>query len=522
MITRQMMAGMLVTALLLGGLVTPVIAQGPGADWTPVLVEETGICEGGVICGPSGAMTPDPFPTIIDLGWEGFPANRLRPHEPAVGGRVWFVAVGGSDEAGGDQGAPLATIDRALELAQTGDVIQVADGEYPVGLYDDSLIMDTPGVTLMAENVGGAVLRPLDEDWAWLTAIDARADDLVIDGFVIRGFSRGYGVGFGRLESPQRNLVLRHLWIEGVEDAMRSVIPDSSPNPQPVVDGLLVYDVAIRDALIGFNCGEGPCNSVRLEALSIDLGADPVVDTGSWGDAVAVENGDNMLVFNADVTRAGADGLDFKVSRVVVANVIVHDVARNGIKLWQDGDVINALVYNTGADAAIVFDAGGDYRLLNCTIARHAYGDHAYGGTVAYDHPDDPGHLEILNSIFYQNSGALWVSGAFELNIRKTVFYGSADGREVIWDRPSTITVGAGANPLVTLESAGGGCCGLPFADPNFVDPDGGDYRLAPLAFARDRAFNRELETLPPFDLMGNPRMAGVRVDLGPYEMPVE
>ncbi len=502
----------LLASLALAGT---ALAQGPDTGWEPTFIDEPGVCA-GAICGPSGAFTVETFPTIAPVEWSAFPANPLRPHEPAAGGRVWHVATDGDDAATGEAGAPLRTIERALALAESGDVILVADGEYPVGLQDDSLILDRPGVTLAAEHVGGATLVPLSEAWAWLPAIVARADDLVIDGFVIRGFT--YGVEFGRLDSPQRNLALRHLWIEGVEDGIRSAIPEGAANRQPVVEGLLLYDIAIRDALIGFNCGEGPCDDLRFEALSIDLSAGAGVEVDSWGDGVAVENGDNVVVFNAEVTGAGADGLDFKATRVAAANVVVHDVARNGVKFWHDGDLINALVYNTGADAAIVFDGGGTYRILNSVVARHAYGGHAYAGTVAYDHPDEPGSLTVLNSIFYQNAGALWVSGAFSLDVRRTLFYGSGNGQELIWARTNEVVIGEAASPIVALETAGGGCCGLPFQDPGFVDPEAGDYRLLPLANAYNRGLSQGIEALPPFDLVGNPRIASGSVDLGPYE----
>lgn len=506
---------LVMASLVCLALAIPARAQGPGGG----LLDEPGICAGGRICGPSGAFTIKTFPTIAGVKWDAFPANPLRPHLPAADGRLWVVAPDGHDDAAGTADAPLATIDRALELTVPGDVIEVADGVYPVGLREESLMMDTPGVTLMAAHVGGATLIPLSEEWAWLAAIQASADDLVIDGFVIRGFSSGTAVYFGRLDSPQRNLVLRHLWIEDVENGLLAALPEGEPG-QPVVNGMLVYDVAIRRAPIGFNCGEGPCNGVRLEALSVDLTGGAGGDVGSWGDGIAVERGDNIVIFNAEVTGAGADGIDLKATRVAIANVMVHDVGRNGIKLWHDGDVINALVYYTGADAAIVFQSGGAYRILNSTIARHAWGEHAYAGTVAYDHPDQPGSLQIANSIFYQNAGAFWVSGAFALDVRRTLFYGSANTEELVWARAGAGLTISDDSPANALEAAGAGCCGLDFTDPGFVDPDGGNYRLAAGAYARDAGLSEGLEAVPPFDLTGHARPAGRGIDLGPYEMP--
>ncbi len=497
-------------------LTLPVQAQGPSDDWTPQYIAELGICQSGLICGPSGALIIDRFPTIIDIDWAAFPANPLRPHQPTNDGRVWYVAADGHDENSGDQGRPLATIDRALEMAQPGDVIQVADGEYPIGLYEDSLIMATPGVTLAAEQVGGAVLVPASDEWLWLPAITARADNLVIDGFVIRGFTDGYGVLFGRLDSPQRHLVLRHLLIDGAQDGIRSEFPGTPANPQPVVEGMLLYDIAIRNTMIGFNCGEGPCDDVRMEALSIDLSTETAVDSGSWGDGVAFENGDNNVVFNAEITGTGADGLDFKSTRVAVANVRVHDVGRNGIKLWNDGDIINALVYNTGADASIVFDGGGTYRILNSTIARHAVGESAYLGTVAYDNPTEPGSLQIINTIFYENAGALWVSDAFELDIRRSLFYGAGNSENLIW---RSLRLTGNEDDAATLEAAGGGCCGLFTSDPGFLNPDAGIYELAEDTPAVDAGLTEGLDALPPFDLYGRPRVEGEAIDLGPFEM---
>ena len=468
---------------------------------------ETGICEGR-ICGPSGAFTVETFPTIAEIDFTAFPANPARPYQPAAGARFWYVAPDGDDTADGSQSAPLQSPGYVLSMARGGDVILVEDGEYAIGEDEyEALLLATPDLTFAAVNPGGVVFTPASDTNA--VGIAAAADNLVIDGFVLRGF-RSYGLYFGRLESPQQNLVLKHLVIEGGEDAIRSVVAPSTPHIQPVIESLLLYDIWIDGATnIGFNCGEGSCNDVRLEALRVTLAGD---SEGSGADAIAVESGANIVVFNAEVSGASADGLDFKTEDVAVVNVVVHDVGRNGIKLWHGGDIINALVYNTGADAAIVFDSGADYRILNSVVARHARPERAYAATAAYDHPGEPGHLQVINTIFYQNTGALWVSPAFELDIRQSIFYGWP-GAMVEW---RDVEVGSEEDGYAAFDMLGAGCCNI--VDPLFVAPDTGDYRLSTGSPAVD-AGTVELDAFVMFDLYGNPRIGGGGIDLGPIEM---
>ncbi len=466
-----------------------------------------------IACGPSGMFSREEFPTITSLDFKAFPARTTRPY--TVRGRIWTVRPDGNDSADGSSDHPLASLARAVELARTGDGIQVGDGTYSVTADGVGLTLDKPGLTLFAEHIGGALLNGGSEGEI---AITASADDLVIDGFIVKAAPRGYGIYFGRLDRPQRNLVLENLLIDGGEAGLNSAItPDGQVNPQPVIKGLRLQHVVLKNAsLIGFNCGQGPCDDMRLENVVVTMRPDPAVET-SGADAIAVENGDNILVFNVEVTGASADGLDFKATRMSVVNVVVHDVSRNGIKLWHDGDVVNALVYNTGADAALVFDGGGKYRVLHTIVARHAHENPggAYAMTVANDHPGDPGQLTLANSIFYQNSGAIWVSGAIRLDARNNIFFGSGNGQELVWQRDPEIGVGEQDGELSTLETAGGGCCNIGFVDPRFAAD--GSYTLAKDSPGLNRGAT-DLESVPDFDLIGAPRIVGKAPDLGPRE----
>ncbi len=455
--------------------------------------EPVGICE-GAICGPAGSFSVESFPTITPIEWDQFPARGERPYTASR--REWIVAMDGRDDNEGLRTAPLATIGRAVELPQPGDVIWVGDGEYRI---DEGLILNTAGVTLAAEHIGGVTLVPASTDVP--VGIQALADDLIVDGFVISGF--GVGIELGNTEQTQHNLRIQHVRVEQAEEGIRAAYGSSGA---AVIDGLLVYDVWLREiSSIGMQCGEGPCDHMRWEALRVEMGNG---DTGNSGlDGLAVEAGRQMVVFNVDVSGASADGIDLKAAEVAVGNVIVHQIGRNGIKLWAGGDIINALVYETGADAAIVLETGNTYRVLNTVVARHSVGESAYTMTVAYDNPDQGGYVEIINSAFYQNSGAIWISPAFEVDLRGVIVFGTANGEALVLGDQS---IPDGDVPLHAVGGSGD-------VDPLFTDPDNGDYTWAAESVMHDTGW--QIEGLPDFDLYGMPRVSGAEVDIGPWEM---
>ena len=45
--------------------------------------------------------------------------------------------------------------------------------------------------------------------------------------------------------------------------------------------------------------------------------------------------------------------------------------------------------------------------------------------TAAHDDPVEPGTLTIANSIYYQNAGVFWISGALNLMMTSTLPFGS-------------------------------------------------------------------------------------------------
>ena len=101
----------------------------------------------------------------------------------------------------------------------------------------------------------------------------------------------------------------------------------------------------------------------------------------------------------------------------------------------------------------------------------------------------------------------------------------------VLWGNTGNTPQIAGA-VAVSFSDVQGGWTGAGNidADPLFVDPDNGDFRLSPGSPCRDAGHNNAIADLTDTDLDGNPRFAGdpgsattgcgvpVVVDMGAYE----
>jgi hypothetical protein len=195
---------------------------------------------------------------------------------------------------------------------------------------------------------------------------------------------------------------------------------------------------------------------------------------------------------------------------VAVVNCWVQGVGRNGVKLWRGGDVVNSVIVDTGADAAVVFERPADYRILHSIVARHSPDVRAYTATVSYDF-EGQGTLQVVNSIFYDNSGSLWISPDYDVDVRNSFFFGSFTGELLAWG-DVVIEEGEGFGEL---EAAGGGS-GDREVDPRFVHPAADDFHLDDGSPGRATG-TTDVEAYVPFDLDGLPR-GDDPPNLGPFE----
>lgn len=440
----------------------------------------------------------------------------------ATAGPELHVAPAGDDGAAGSARAPLRTLRAALARAVTGTRVVVRAGEYREGSDDDdwALRLETDGVVVTTPDGERATVRPPGPGVR--SGLLVRASRVAWRGVSFDGFA-ACGVAIGVDGRTLDDVVLADLDVRmaGGGDGI-AVHQDPGPDGPPVVRGLTLARATIKNADLGFTVGSGPVKDLLLVDVLVENAR--VNDTSSGADAIAVERGDHVLLWRVEVSGAAADGIDLKATRVAVVDAWVHDVARNGIKLWFGGDIVNALVTDAGADAAIVLGGerpGARYRLVHVGVGFHlrGAGERAYAMTVAYDEPTTPVTLDLLGCWFAGNAGPVCLSRGTRLTARACLF-GPGPGGAVLehaWDGETSSSVWATEAPAA-LSRAGAAADNLPFrTDPGLVDPaartrDG--WRPRPRSPLVGRGpIGRGL---PANDLAGAPR--GRRSAIGPLQ----
>lgn len=453
---------------------------------------------------PAGASSTARLPTFVNLDWDAFPRDR-GPDYP-VTGKERVVSRTGDDGNPGTEARPYRSIGKALSVAGPGDLIRVHEGRYAEGMPDDyrALVLEQENLVLTAAPGETVTVTPRSAEYKYGCAI--QASHVTVNGINLEGFT--YAMQIGAENETQKDVVISNLAIRAPGEGFNEGIiayEDTRSKGFPTMSGLLIKNVSISGTALGVSCNAGPCTSWRLENVEV---VGKMGEEGSGADAIAIENGDNMLFDRVDVSKASADGIDTKATRVVVWDSHVHDLGRNGVKLWHGGDVVNTLIHHTGADAAVVTKLGPRVRLLHCVVAYHnKNGPSSYNMTFGYDDPEAQ-EVEIIDSIIYNTSGGAYFNAASRVRIINSLFYGMDNGK--ILDK--------GEEPLEFSQGpealgARGLGEGNVFADPKLDEA----FHPRPGSPAIDRG--KALEALyPARDARGEPRVKGGGPDLGPFE----
>lgn len=421
---------------------------------------------------PSPTDPVDPTPPPVTPPLTGFPSLTINDFT----GSTVYVSPNGNDTNSGTLTSPLKTVTAAL--GKSGfDKVLLRAGTYTGGFGVGK------SVYLGAYNGESVTISGTGR------GIDITADKVLLEGLNVNGFTQ-VAIGLHGAD----NIVIRNVNVTMGDNTFIDGIGSYTAS-----NGLLVENTTITGADQGLACGIGPCTYWKIENVKIKnrgIGGD------SGSDCFAVESGNNIRLKNVDVTACGADGIDIKGSQVTVTNAVAHNIGRNGIKLWSGGDVINALVYDTGATESIVFAEGGSYRLINSTVAYHSRDGRSYMFGIGYNVPTASIDVQLINSIFYHNTGELvndFTNGQNRtLKIENCILYDV----ELTYAKTKAIFEQTGANNRVI--------------DPAFVSPGlNGDFHLK----SNSPALSTGKTTEFAFDLNDKARSQGNGWDIGAYEM---
>lgn len=401
----------------------------------------------------------------------------------------------------------------ALAAAAAGDTILLEQGVYREGEEGDdgALRITKPGIVL--RTLPGKSARILPRAPGTKRGVLISASDVLLHGLVLEGFS-ATGIGIGKEGATLSGIIISEVvikcdkkssWVDGIV-----VWPDNHSAGKPASDGLLVRDVTVEDATLGISCGAGPCKSWWLENVRIKNRA----GAGGGADAVAVEDGEDVVMVNLSVSGASADGVDVKAKGALLMNSHVSHVGGNGVHLWRGGDVVNTLVHHTGGDGAVVLEKGR-YRLLNSVVAFHKSTRGQRHCLAAGRGKGGAADVELVNSIFHEASAGLFFAGPTPPRIHNCLFHALGGARVLearVKGRRLTVKT---SQPASTIQKLGLGRNNI-FSDPRFGDPAKGDFRLGRGSPAINAG--RQVDPAPSQDMVGAPRTQGSAPDLGPYE----
>lgn len=282
---------------------------------------------------------------------------------------------------------------------------------------------------------------------------------------------------------------------------------------------------SFEDASFVDNTGDwaGGLYCWSTDGVDID-GADFTGNTSGYeGGGMRMYRSDGVIVRNAtfDANQSSSTGAGVRMQNCHGV-VFLNPVFRNNSTPARGGalaagiqnttpftasqvDVIGGLFLGNSADAGgAIYNRWSEVRIVNSTF----YGNHAdtTGGAIETDFRASTGErLTIANSILWGNTA---VTGSQVKNhdysepgalVSYSLIQGSG-GSGAPWDTLIGDDLG---NNIDT--------------DPFFVDPGSGDLHLSLLSPAID-AGDSTVSGLPMNDIDGNPRVAGVNIDMGAYE----
>lgn len=490
----------------------------------------------------NGRLAAEPTLTqILDacqyLGPGDIPADTFQ--RPAAA--VYVAATGGSDSnAGTTINAPFAHLDKAIEYANAhpstpltiylrggihyykgapfGPSVQITRGNLYITAYGNE------AVTIRPAYWPG---NPTDSDTERAFLFFGPYQNITFDRLTFEGWSVIFNPGAPFQGPALRNLTIKNVAARNftrrngdlgfsrtfIETAYLSddvygpgkIIFSNPDAAKYQIDGFILSNISVENVDLAINIGDENDANVKSMRITHFNVVNPTGQAGdSASDAFAVVNSYKVLVDHCRIVNINDDGMDFKAYNAAVVNCYVEGTGRNAIKFWRNGELINSILYHvTDIDDGAIVVKEGPFRMVNSVLLDHATG---YGAVMAYDAPTSYS-LEILNSVF-GTCKAFYV-GTPAFTAKNNRYVNILDGANLVEGAVTALTA-AQLNALAN-------CSGNALSTNQFKNPASGDFSLVAGSPWIDAGI-RQSVLLPAFDYLGNPRVYGAGVDIGPIE----
>jgi hypothetical protein len=301
----------------------------------------------------------------------------LAPRSGAQGGRTtYYVAPGGRDSnAGTAPHSPLATIQRAVDLARPGDVVELAPGVYEQDVV--SRRDGAPGAPITIKGPAGAVIKGAGKS----RVFEVHHDFLTLEGFTIDGL-------WGDPASP-----------DGYREKLLYAI---GRRPRDGVTGLKVLNMAFKNA-------GGECLRLRYFAQRNEITGSSFVGCGvhDFTFDAGKRNGEGIYVGTAPEQRANGDNPTAEVDRSD-DNWIHHntfDTHGNECVDIKEGSSGNVVEHNSCTGQRDPNSGGlGARGSGNIFRYNQSFGNAGAGIRLGGDTPSDGVDNQVYGNTFYGNA----------------------------------------------------------------------------------------------------------------------
>jgi hypothetical protein len=419
---------------------------------------------------------------------------------------TYHVDPAGNDTAVGNEAWPWRTIQHAANQVVGGDMVMV----HP-GTYRESVVISASGALdspIVFDGQAGAVLESPDPS-ASLSAFDVQrgVGHLVLRGFEARG-------GFHetiliRKSAHDVDVVDCNLhgnrvgiWIAGAVDVS--------------VHGCHIHHNTVHGLRVA-----GTSRDVTVSRTTSEANDDGLGCAGDADGFIVEETSANVTFVACRAVANGEDGFDLQGDVIRLLGVESRDNACSGVKLYQNARVENSVVAGntTGISTAPVFASSVQIDIRNSTIFDNAGTQILLRGSQS-SASEGPLYSVSLRNIIASGPGkAVEALSPVHLTEDHNIFFrpDTTSGLLVrhFPDGSERRYTGQEINQGVWKAESGQGQ-GTFAIEPLFQE--GESYGAAALEVVIDAG---SLDDAPDFDRSGNPRPAGMGVDIGPDEHPV-